>query len=238
MTSTPGLYNSLKAFIQLGPSPVIMNGLYRLGLVSGWYRRNRKARQGGNHTLKPLFNLPSADELRKVLGGAGVQSLLKEADEIVDGRVRLFGGQPVTLRLNLPGKLEHWTVYEKNPELLAPFFEGIPDVKFIWEPARVGWAFTLGRAFHIKGNEKYAEAFWRNTENFLDANPAYFGPHWMSGQEAAIRLMAFTWSAQVFSGAKASTPQRLARLAEAVEEHAERIPPRSSTHAHRGIITC
>jgi hypothetical protein len=83
----------------------------------------------------------------------------------------------------------------------------------------------LGRAYHFSRDEKYAAAFWQQAETFLDANPPYLGPHWMSGQEVAIRLMAFVWSGQVFAGSRHSTPERLGRLAQAVINHAVRIPP-------------
>jgi hypothetical protein len=99
------------------------------------------------------------------------------------------------------------------------------DVKFLWEPARFGWAFTLGRAFHLTSAEKYARAFWKYFDRFDSANPPFQGPHWVSGQEVAIRLMALVWSAQVFAHAKASTTARLARLAIAIAHHAVRIPP-------------
>ena len=69
------------------------------------------------------------------------------------------------------------------------------DLKFIWEPARFGWAFSLGRAYHLTRREKYAEAFWKYFERFDSGNPPYLGPHWMNGQEVAIRLMALVWSA-------------------------------------------
>ncbi len=95
----------------------------------------------------------------------------------------------------------------------------------MWEPARFGWAFTLGRAYHLSGDEKYAAAFWQFFETFTDANPPCLGPHWMSGQEVALRLMAFVWAAQVFAASPSSTPERKSRLAASVAAHAARIPP-------------
>jgi len=73
--------------------------------------------------------------------------------------------------------------------------------------------------------KKYPEAFWRYFDIFLEANPPCLGPNWTSGQEAALRLMAFVWAGQVFAAASASTPERLARLAQSVAAHAARIPP-------------
>lgn len=222
---------ALKAISRLGLRPVLLNALYRLGLFCGYYARLKaeEALQGWSPVpLRHLWNLPQREEVESLLGKDEREALRMEADEIVSGTVRLFGMLPVALRFASPGPLAHWTAYEKgNAPLPFSSFPDIPapDIKFLWEPARFGWVFTLGRAYFLTGEERYAEAFWRYAETFLDANPPYLGPHWMSAQEVALRLMAFIWANQVFAGSPASTPQRRARLAEAVAVHAARIPP-------------
>jgi len=217
---------AFKALTQLGFQPVALNVLYRFGLATGHYRRvTARPPAEGPGALKALLPLPEREALWTLLGDEGRVALLAEADEIVSGNVRLFGGEPVALRLGFDGPLAHWTAYETNPKLLSGFYSLIPDVKFLWEPARFGWAFILGRAFHVSGDEKYAEAFWGYTEAFLDANPAYLGPQWISGQEVAIRLMALVWAGQVFAGAASTSPERLRRLAQTIASHAARIPP-------------
>jgi hypothetical protein len=220
------LYTNYKALVQLGIQPVALNALYRLGLASGHYRRMEKREQRTeNIELRPLFTFPKTEEILAVIGDDGKAALLAETDEIVAGKVRLFGGEPVELNLNVPGKLEHWTAYETHPALLSSLHSPFSDLKFVWEPARFGWAFCLGRAYHLMHDEKYTEAFWTNFEIFNAANPPYCGPNWISGQEVALRLMAFVWAGQVFAGSNSSTPERKAALARSVSEHAARIVP-------------
>jgi hypothetical protein len=221
---------SLKALTQLGFQPTALYAFYRLGLVSGHYRRLDQRRltmdQGPSSMVcRPLFKLPARAQLLTVLGEQGKAALLAEADEIASGKVRLFGGASVELKLATDGPLAHWTAYETGRARIPNNQSPAADIKFLWEPARFGWAFTLGRAYHLDRDEKYAEAFWRHAEIFLGANPPYLGPQWMSGQEVAIRLMAFVWTAQAFSGSRHSTPERLERLARSVAAHAARIPP-------------
>jgi len=217
---------ALKTVRQLGLQPVALNALYRFGLVTGHYRRMEKREQRvENSILRPLFTFPSPEELLIVLGQDGKAALLAEADEIVIGKVRLFCAEPVELKLTMPGKLEHWTAYETGKTPIPYSLVPVPDIKFVWEPARFSWAFTLGRAYHLTGDEKYAEAFWRYFETFTDSNPPCLGPHWMSGQEVALRLMAYVWAGQVFEAASASTPERKSRLAASAAAHAARIPP-------------
>ncbi len=221
---------AIKALNQLGFQQVSLNTLYKLGLMTGHYKRVTSRQSpvvSGN--LNALFSMPKRDELLSVLGNNGPSSLLAEADEIVGGKVRLFGASPVPLQLTLPGPLAHWTNYETGKTPLPPIPEpaNLPtcDVKRIWEPARFGWAFTLGRAYVVSQNKKYAEAFWKYFETFTDANPPCLGPHWMSGQEVALRLMAFVWAGQVFAESPSSTAERKSRLAASVAAHAARIPP-------------
>ncbi len=233
MAKPNSLVIALKALRQLGLQQVGLYALYKFGLLTGHYRRVTSRMVNGewkgtiNHSL---FTFPSRADIETVLGKDGKAALLAEADEIVGGKVRLFGAEPVELNLTVPGKLSHWTAYETGKvPLPVPISEPVNlptcDVKRIWEPARFGWAFTLGRASHLTGDEKYAEAFWRYFEIFTDANPPGLGPHWMSGQEVALRLMAFAWAGQVFDAAPASTPERKRRLADSVAAHAARIPP-------------
>jgi hypothetical protein len=214
---------SFKALRELGPRSLSLYAIYKLGLATGHYRRlTQKPSQPGKWVLSPILPLPSRDDLLKVLGENGKDRLLAEAEEIVDGKVRLFGGEPKPLELSSRGELAHWTDYETGKVSLPP--SEFNDVKFIWEPARFGWAFTLGRAYLVSGEERYARAFWKFTIYFLDSNPPYRGPQWTSGQEVAIRLMALVWAGQVFAASPESTSERIEKLATAVAALAERIP--------------
>ncbi len=221
---------TIKALRELGPKQVSLYAWYQILLKSGYLRRRTPAQQPDppKDAIRPLLELPDKDDLIAILGQEGVARLLEEADEIVSGQTRLFGAEPIPLHLTVPGELPHWTCYERGQAAIpASSYKNktFNDVKFIWEPARFGWAYTLGRAYHISGDERYAEAFWAYTEKFLEANPPNQGPNWMSGQEVALRILAFVFAAQVFADSPHSTPQRQARVAQALVAHAKRIPP-------------
>lgn len=222
------LLTLFKAVHQLGFTQVTLNVLYRLGLRTGYYRYLVDIRKPNIElsNIAPLFSIPSREDILQTLGVDGLQALLAEADEIVAGKFRQFGAEPVEIDLAPPPPLAHWTVHARKKEgVYGVLSLATSDIKFIWEPARFGWAFVLGRAWHASGDEKYAAAFWRHFETFQAANPPYLGPNWTSGQEVGIRLMAFVWAAQVFANAAASTQQRSQLLTEAVAQHVLRIPP-------------
>jgi hypothetical protein len=210
---------SLKALRELGLRQLSLFALYQFGLRSGHYRRitpNPVAVEA--FPLRPIQILPEGAKLANLLGDQELAALKAEADEIVGGKVRLFGSHPAPLNLTPPAPLHHWSRIKRgSPEL--------GDLKFIWEPARFGWAFTLGRAFLLTQDETYPQAFWRFFESFQAANPPYQGPNWISGQEVALRLIAYIFAAQVFSTSLHTTPARLSRLSAAVAQHVARIPP-------------
>jgi hypothetical protein len=229
---------AIKAIHQLGLTQVGLFGVYKFGLVTGHYRRVTPKLDTRNSTLElsnivPLFSLPSRDQLLEVLGDDGRKSLLAEAGEIVNGKFRMFGGEPVDIKLSFGQPLQHWTDYETGQASaldLQPFDftqgkSSTFDIKQIWEPARFGWAFTLGRAYRVTGDDRYAESFWHYFGDFSEGNPPYLGPNWTSGQEVAIRLMAFTWANQVFADAPSSMNARKIALSQAIAYHALRIPP-------------
>ncbi len=212
-----------KALHELGPRQVAQFGWYRLQLKSGWM----KLATGAPHeTASPpafFIPLPAKDEVCESLGAEGQALLLQEADELISGRVRLFGGEPVPLQLAPPGdsdSLPHWTDYE-NRRAQGTW----EDIKFVWEPARFGWACTLGRAYFVSHDARYAEAFWQAFELFRNANPPYRGPNWISAQEAALRILSFTIAYHLFAGSPASTAARMAAMGQALAEHARRILP-------------
>lgn len=210
---------ALKALRDLGPRQLVLYAGYQFGLRSGYYRW----RTGENHSEPSAINcrlieLPEPEDLARILGDQ-VSTLFAEADEIVRGQVRLFGNQPVPLQLSIPEPLAHWTKYETNG---WPDESG--DIKFIWEPARFEWAYTLARAYHLSGDNRYAKAFWDYTETFLDANPPNLGPNWVSAQEVALRLIALSFTYQVFAKSAQSTQTRINRLSVAIASHAARVP--------------
>ncbi len=215
-----------KAARQLGWRQVTLFAWYRLLLFSGALERQTQPPQAeARLALRPLRSLPEAGGLRAALGAEGQTALLAEADEIAAGLARLFGGEPRVLDLQPPQPLRHWTAYERGgqEQALASLPHG--DVKFAWEAVRFGWAFTLGRAYRLSGEERYPQAFWRYFEAFDAANPPYQGLNWVSAQEAALRILAFVFAGQVFAASPDSTPERRGRLAAAVAAHAARIPP-------------
>jgi asparagine synthase (glutamine-hydrolysing) len=176
-----------------------------------------------------------APVLRGLLGEPGIEVLRGEADRIVDGELTYFSSATAsTLAVDggwhanpftgqrLPSEA-HWT--------RVPVYSPVTgDIKYVWEPGRFGFAYTLARAYWATDDERFPEAFWRLAQSWVRDNPPNTGAHWKDGQEIALRLMAWCFALHAFDGALASTPERVAELAGAIGAQADRID-RAHTYA-------
>lgn len=168
-----------------------------------------------------------APTLRRLLGDDGVTQLANEATSVADGNIRYFSGAEARVFPD-PGWHAnaatgqrftgdtHWTridVYSKAHT----------DIKFVWEPGRFSSAYVLARAYWVTDDERFPEAFWSMAEDWCHRNPPNTGPHWMDGQEIALRLMAWCFALHAFEDSPATTPERIRMLVGAIAAQADRI---------------
>jgi hypothetical protein len=215
---------AIQSLRQLGMEQVGLYAWYKLLLKSGWLKAKTPPPKGHQIT-SDYFNedsitFPTPDLLRQQIDLSSLGKLFEEAEEISRGRYKLFGGEAVDLELLPPQPLHHWTAHEGKTVSVHS-----EDIKYLWEPARMGWAFILGRSYHISRREEFAESFWRYFEIFQKNNPPYYGPNWTSGQEVGLRILAMVFARAIFSSSCHSTPPRLDSLTNAIAVHAQRIPP-------------
>ncbi|MGE5376468.1 MAG: alginate lyase family protein [Bacteroidota bacterium] len=168
-------------------------------------------------------------------------SAVEEADRILSGQIKFFSHiwykigfppgwhtDPVTgIRMDTQ---KHWTEISDDPGV---------DIKFIWEPSRFGMVYPLVRAYASTRDEQYAEAFWELIQSWAESNPPNTGANWMDGQEAALRLLAWTFGLYAFMDSPSATPERIAQLTVMAAAHAGRIHKNIdyaiSTHSNHTI---
>jgi hypothetical protein len=219
------LFLLYKTTSQLGLKYSILYGFYRFGLWSGYYRRETPSSfflpipEISPENVSWPIQTVNKDALQKIIS-SGKKDLLDEANEILTGRFRFFGGSAESYSFNNNENLRHWSVYELGKATIAT-----RDIKIIWEPSRFGWAFTLARAYTLTNNETYAQCFWRLFEEFTAANPFNSGPNWCSAQEVALRLIALIFAGSIFRKSKSTTSQRMQLLLASIYIHTKRIPP-------------
>lgn len=219
----------LKALVELGPRSLLYYLAYQLGLRTGYYRWRTPPHSTASpgvsddpeHLIprRGVVPLPALDDLTAVLREEGVRQILFQADEVVNGSVRLFGGPPLPMDFHPPQPLRHWTEYEKNQAKTLD-----RDIRWVWEIGRLGWVYLLGRAYHLRREEHYSESFWQLIEAFFAANPIHLGPQWVSAQEIALRLIALAFAAEVFADSPYTTQERKRWLGRMLAAHAYRLP--------------
>jgi len=225
MANSNKLRTLLKAPVELGWKSTWQYALYQSGLRSGYFRLRtpapalEKIQSQLPSSPRAIFALPDKQTLQNILGET-IPALLQEADAVTEGKFRLFEGPLTNFTLAHQTPLLHWSQFERGKASV----DG--DIKFIWEPARAGWAFLLARAFYISGDDdRYAQSFIQLFDQYQQENPPYRGPNWVSAQEASLRIMAFCFAYQVFSTSEKFPDTTRCELKLAIALNAHRISP-------------
>lgn len=140
---------------------------------------------------------PAADLVAAELSGAwpaATRALVARADEVVAGRLRLFGRSfPVR---GADGGFD-WRFEPPDADLAV--FRG--DPKFPWEVARHGFLPLLGVAWRLTGERRYAELAAGVVHEWARAEPVGPGLHYDSALEVGVRLIAWCQAFQLLQDA-------------------------------------
>ncbi|HEX5581109.1 MAG TPA: heparinase II/III family protein [Gemmatimonadaceae bacterium] len=174
--------------------------------------------------------------LRHLRGRAGAPpdapALLEEARATLAGEWTVFGrraahfartgdwrADPVDGRA-LP--LVHWT--------RVPYMASGGDVKLTWEHSRHHALVRLAQAYHLTGEERFAEAAVQQVAAWSAQNPPRRGVNWTSSLEVAFRAIAWCWIWQLTHRSPAWTEARTATLAWQLWHHARHVERYDSVH--------
>jgi len=218
------LANTLKTISLLGWHSTSQYLLYQLELRSGYSKIRtlppdlEKWKTALPKKIKSILPTVSAQEVKTVLGSRCSQRI-GIAEELLNGQVILFDELKTHLDLSPHTPLFHWSKIER---LKLPQDE---DIKYIWEPARFGWVFTLAQAFYLNGDLHYASFLNKMLDEFNRRNPPYLGANWASAQEAGLRIMALSFAQHIFSQSAATPSELLQSIQLSIAINAARIPP-------------
>lgn len=111
----------------------------------------------------------------------------------------------------------------KSASHSVPSGERHKDIKFVWEPNRFAFVYTLVRAYAATSDEKYPQAFWTLIQDWAEHNPPNTGSNWKDGQEIALRLMAWTFGLYAFIHSPSTTNLQISQFTQYLAAQAERI---------------
>ncbi len=171
---------------------------------------------------------------RELFGQRRGVEIVRKADDILGGRVDLLGlpglyvGTDIDWhREPVSGKsapLKHW---KQVSDLTT---EEIGDLKVLWELNRHQHFFTLGLAYWLTDDERYAEVFARHAETWMEQNPPGLGINWASSLEVSFRLMSWIWALHFFREAKALTSEFFKQVVKYLWLHGRHIERYLSTY--------
>jgi heparinase II/III-like protein len=130
------------------------------------------------------------------------RSIVETANGISEGTFNLLGlhqlkfGKEIDWHLEpTSGKrtpLRHWSQLNYLDAQLAG------DKKITWELNRHQYFLTLGRAYWLTGDERYAQVFVSHITSWMDENPPKLGINWASSLEIAFRSISWLWALHFF----------------------------------------
>jgi len=172
------------------------------------------------------------------------RSVINEADQVLNGSVEYFSHQ--FIKTGFPPNWhkdyishsnisEEQSIKDSRRHWAQISDDSSSDIKFIWEPNRFVFVYTLIRAYAASKDEKYPEAFWTLVEDWAKHNHPNTGHNWMDGQEVSLRLMAWTFGYHAFRNSPSSTPERKDTFLLYVAAHAERIHKDASFAVHARV---
>ncbi|HKQ75638.1 MAG TPA: alginate lyase family protein [Blastocatellia bacterium] len=155
------------------------------------------------------------------------EAIIATAEKSLAGRLDLLGfsdldfGRPIDWRLNpLTGDLAplvHWSKIDP----VAPIGKG--DLKVFWEVQRNMHFVTLGQAYWLTGDHRYAEAFVEQASSWIGANPVGMGVGWAASLDVSFRAIQWLWALLLCADSRAVTGEFVASLLKSLIEHGRHI---------------
>src|SRR5215813_10738339 len=181
--------------------------------------------------------LPSLAQRRKVVEvmnrrfPAERDAIIKTAEAALRGKFSLLGHaglsfgdppySPIDWRLDpVSGKrapVSHWS--KLSP--LNPLGGG--DPKVVWELNRHAHLVTLGQAYWLTNDNRFAEGFVDQVSDWIDANPVGIGINWSSSLEVAFRSISWLWALSLCADSREVTPEFFARMLKSLIAHGRHI---------------
>jgi uncharacterized heparinase superfamily protein len=144
--------------------------------------------------------------------------IVSAAEAILAGKVSLFGQRevPIGRRSTLwgTGVLLDW---RRDPMSGGRFPNGFSewrwdpttmrppgaDVKGPWEVGRAQHLATLGQAYWLTGDERFARYYGLTVGDFIRRNPVRLGVHWACNMDVALRVVGWLTALPFFQGSPA-----------------------------------
>jgi hypothetical protein len=191
---------------------------------------------------KNPFFINSADRVRRTEAFRArypdaAASIVEAAERFVGHEFDLLGSGSVSLGRSLPWHTDFkacrdWPLqYASDIDYME--LDRPTDVKVPWELSRCQHFTTLGQAYWLTGDQRYAQEFAAEIEDWIARNPWGYGVNWACAMDVALRAANWIWGFHFFAGSAAcQSPQFRGAFVRALYLHGSYI----ATHLERGDI--
>ena len=137
-----------------------------------------------------------------------VSEVISAADRLCEHVFDLLGSGPVALGQDIDWHRDFRSGFQWSPRTVylgtrrhvdCYLRKGIPaDVKVPWELSRCQHFPTLGKAYWLTDDEKYAKEFVEEVRHWIRQNPVGLGVNWTCTMDVAIRAVNWVWGYYFF----------------------------------------
>jgi hypothetical protein len=162
-------------------------------------------------------------------------AIVNRADRICEGFFDLLGYENLYFKNKIPDWHYDPISQKTSPKIHWSKIEEVNaaetgDKKIIWELNRHQYFTTLGRAYWLTKDEKYAETFVVHLKNWLAENPPKIGVNWLSSLELAFRSISWIWAFYFFKDSTQFTSEVLTQMLKYLYLHARHLETYLSTY--------
>jgi hypothetical protein len=164
-------------------------------------------------------------------------SIVSAADRVLRHEFDLLGSGCVDLGPKLPWHTDFKSGREwpmgYSPRLQYIEFDRPSDVKTPWELSRCQHFTTIGQAYWLTGDERYAQEFADEVSDWIARNPWAHGVNWACAMDVALRAVSWIWGFHFFGDSRACQPPAFrSALLRALYLHGDYI----ANHLERGEV--
>jgi hypothetical protein len=193
--------------------------------------RQLEGRVGGEPRSRiPIPGLADPDGVAEYLRSCHrrlADDIVSTANAVMDGKITVLGYGAIDF--GLPPRwheepITGGTARRVHWSRIKPLdYATVGDSKIVWELNRHQFLVTLGQAYRLTGNSRYAERVWELVDAWIADNPPGCGINWASSLEVALRSIAWCWTWRLADGDQLLDPAAQLRLVRATEFHGRHV---------------
>ncbi len=192
--------------------------------------------EDAEYNFFPAFRQREAvvELVRTRFGAKRERAIIEKAEKSVAGKFDLLGFDDLNFGAEIDWHFEpvsnkhcplkHWKQFD---ELDA---EETGDKKIVWELNRQQHFFTLGAAFWLTGDERFATAFIEHLDGWMEQNRPGIGVNWVSSLEVSFRAISWVWAFNFFKESESFTPEIFQKALKFVYLHGRHLEKYLSTY--------